>query len=90
MKAEQMVEENQFFREATLKICGSLEIEKAPCLSSFLLRPVRSLPKVSINPGRAFNVIQMIGSVETRGRVHCPFFHIENYSNFGTPHSPDR
>jgi hypothetical protein len=29
MKAEQMVEENQFFREATLKICGSLEIEKA-------------------------------------------------------------
>jgi hypothetical protein len=29
MKAEKMVEENQFFREATLKIYGSLESEKA-------------------------------------------------------------
>jgi hypothetical protein len=28
MKAEQMVEENQFFREAILKTCSSLESEK--------------------------------------------------------------
>jgi transcriptional regulator with GAF, ATPase, and Fis domain len=29
MRAMQMVDENEFFREATLKICGSLEIDKA-------------------------------------------------------------
>jgi hypothetical protein len=27
-REQQMVDENEFFREATLKICSSLEIEK--------------------------------------------------------------
>jgi transcriptional regulator with GAF, ATPase, and Fis domain len=56
-----MVEENQFFREATLKICGSLEIEKA--LTNFLsylnhFMPAQALGMFIYDPG--LGVIELV------------------------------
>jgi transcriptional regulator with GAF, ATPase, and Fis domain len=64
-----MVDENQFFREATLKICGSLEIEKT--LTNFLsyLRqfiPAHALCMLIYDPG--LGVIELVTGAGELGK----------------------
>ncbi len=56
-----MVDENEFFREATLKICSSLEIEKALWKILIYLRQFISVDALFLNvydPG--LGVIELI------------------------------
>jgi transcriptional regulator with GAF, ATPase, and Fis domain len=75
MKAKQMVEENQFFQEATLKICGSLEIEKALTKVLFYLRQFMPTDALFLNVyDPALGVIEMMtGAGDFVRNIPFPF-----------------
>jgi hypothetical protein len=75
MKAKQMVEENQFFREATLKICGSLEIEKALTKVLLYLRQFMPADGLCLNVyDPALGVIELVtGAGDFVRNIPFPF-----------------